>query len=204
MKSRATTRKARMRSVLRTSLSFPAPTARSPAAEQPAQPRSRKARDGEEVGRRAGHGQHAAGHDHGNGGVREIRTDALELEIVNDREENEGAAEKEVIVLSPDDSQDGEGEEVDDEREEEKAEQDVHSRQRRYRASLSAFRTFSGVKGMDLSRMPQAFLTALLMAGAGPLMLISAMLLAPNGPDGSYDGTRMVFMSGRSRVENSL
>jgi hypothetical protein len=42
------------------------------------------------------------------------------------------------------------------------------------------------------------------IAGSGPLMPISETLFAPYGPVGSYDGTRIVTISGRSRMEKIL
>ena len=47
-------------------------------------------------------------------------------------------------------------------------------------------------------RTPVAWATAFAMAGAGPLMGISAMALAPKGPVGSWVGTRIVVSAGAS------
>ena len=71
---------------------------------------------------------------------------------------------------------------------------DAHARGPARRAA----RTRSGVSGMSRMRTPVAWKTAFAMAGAGPLMGISAMALAPNGPVGSCVGTRMETISGTS------
>jgi hypothetical protein len=54
------------------------------------------------------------------------------------------------------------------------------------------------VSGISRRRTPVAWKTALAMAGAGPLIGISAMALAPKGPVGSWVGTRMETISGTS------
>jgi hypothetical protein len=45
-----------------------------------------------------------------------------------------------------------------------------------------------------------AWATAFAIAGAGPAIGISAIALAPYGPVGSWVGTRIVTISGRSRA----
>ena len=54
------------------------------------------------------------------------------------------------------------------------------------------------MRGISRIRTPVAWATALAMAGAGPLIGISAMALAPKGPVGSWVGTRIVVSSGAS------
>src|SRR5215472_1601499 len=67
--------------------------------------------------------------------------------------------------------------------------------------SLKARRTFSGVMGRVLMRMPTASKIALLMTAAVGSMLSSPSPLAPNGPVGSYELAKPYLSGGMSRIE---